>query len=131
MTSTTTAGELVDVGALDEFPVGAFRVVDVDGMEIGVLRAADGSVRAIRNRCPHQHAPICEGQLTGTLLPCLDPKERSYGMDGLVLRCPWHAYEFDVHTGRSLFGTYPGRLQSFDAQVGDGGRVLVRLRARG
>ncbi len=127
MTSTTASGELVDVGALDDFPVGAFRVVEAGGVEIGVLRGDDDTVRVIRNRCPHQHAPICEGQLTGTLMPCEDPKVRNYGMDGLVLRCPWHAYEFDVDTGRALFGTYPGRLQAFEAQLGDG-RVLVRVR---
>ncbi|MGE3448436.1 MAG: Rieske (2Fe-2S) protein [Microbacteriaceae bacterium] len=126
MTTSSIDDGFAELGELEDFPLGAFRIVDVDGVEVGVLRRADGTVRAIRNRCPHHHAPICEGQLTGTILPCDDPRERRYGMEGSVLRCPWHAYEFDIDTGRSVLGTYRGRLQSFDADVDSNGRVRIR-----
>ena len=49
-----------------ELPRGGRRIVDVDGRSIGVFNI-DGEYHAVRNICPHQQAPLCEGWLTGTV----------------------------------------------------------------
>jgi len=41
------------------------------------------------------------GRLSGTTLPS-QPYEYIYGRAGLVLRCPWHGWEFDLETGEQL-----------------------------
>ena len=38
------------------------------------------------------------------------PDQYVYGHDGMVVQCPWHAYEFHVDTGESVGGVLPGRV---------------------
>src|SRR5919107_1421751 len=54
------------VGKADEIPPGSRKIVRVAGRSIGVFNVA-GEYYAIRNRCPHQGAPLCEGKLWGVL----------------------------------------------------------------
>jgi nitrite reductase/ring-hydroxylating ferredoxin subunit len=77
----------------------------------------------VLNRCPHRGAPICRGVVTGTLLPS-DPDDLTVGLEGEVVRCPWHGYEFSVRTGECLFTGDRLRLRIFPAEIRDG-RVYV------
>jgi nitrite reductase/ring-hydroxylating ferredoxin subunit len=113
------------VGRLEDLPLQAIHRVEIDGRMIGIIRTADG-VHAIGNRCPHQGAPMCYGLIGGTMLPS-EPNEYIYGRNGSVLRCPWHAYEFDVKTGESIGGAIKGRVPVFEAWVRDGD-VFCRLK---
>jgi nitrite reductase/ring-hydroxylating ferredoxin subunit len=113
------------VGGADEFPVGRFKIVQVDGREIGIARLANGEFRAVRNVCPHKGAPVCRGFISGTSLPCA-PGELVYGNDGAVLVCPWHGYEFDLNTGALLYQEDPSRLLMYPAQLQDG-KVVVTI----
>lgn len=61
-----------------------------------------------------QLAPVCQGKLGGTALPG-KVGEYKYGLDGQVVRCPWHGWEFDVTTGRSLFNPHRCRVRSYEA----------------
>jgi nitrite reductase (NADH) small subunit len=115
----------VEVGAVDEFSVGQFRIVEIDGREIGVTRLANGEFRAVRNYCPHKGAPVCKGIVGGTWLPCA-PGEMKFGMDGQVLVCPWHGYEFSLDDGVELFQKDPSKLLMFPATVANG-RVVVTV----
>ena len=54
------------VGRADEIPPGGRKIVRVAGRSIGVFNV-NGQFYAIRNRCPHQGAPLCEGKLWGVL----------------------------------------------------------------
>jgi nitrite reductase/ring-hydroxylating ferredoxin subunit len=54
------------------------------------------------------------------------PGEWAYGLEGRVLRCPWHGWEFDVEGGKMLFGTGNRRLTVFPVTVRDG-RVFVEV----
>lgn len=114
----------VEVGKVDEFSVGKFKIIEVDGREIGITRLANGEFRAVRNVCPHKGAPICRGILGGTWPPC-DPGEMKYDMDGRVLICPWHGYEFDLNSGQELFQKDPNKLLMFPATIKDGNVVLT------
>jgi nitrite reductase (NADH) small subunit len=116
---------LVRVASTYQVPVDEFLICSVDGVEIGVA-FADGKYFAVRNVCPHQGAPICQGSIAGTMLPS-EPGEFRYGMDHRVLVCPWHQFEFGLETGRPVFTNVKGKLRLYPVVV-KGTDVFVELR---
>jgi 3-phenylpropionate/trans-cinnamate dioxygenase ferredoxin subunit len=54
------------VATLDELPPGSRKLVEVAGRSIGVFNL-EGEFYALRNRCPHQGGPLCEGKLSGLI----------------------------------------------------------------
>ena len=103
------------VCAANELPPGTRRIVSVGSRSIGVFNVG-GRYHALRNVCPHQGAPLCEGPLTGTALPG-PPGTFRYGQEGEILRCPWHGWEFDVTSGRSIFNPHAVRVRSYRVAV--------------
>ena len=96
-----------------DLPPGERKIVNVAGRSIGIFNV-EGTLHAIRNRCPHQGAELCRGTVSGTMLPAA-PGEYEYGLEGRVLRCPWHFWEFDLTTGKMLF--VPGKMRVKTYQV--------------
>src|SRR4051794_1714150 len=119
--------ELHDVGAEEDFVLDRFQIVEIKGRSIGVVHTVAGWF-TIRNNCPHQGAPLCAGVVTGTMLPS-GPDEMVWGLDGCVVRCPWHGWEFDLRTGRSLFEVSRDRTATYPVQV-EHGRVAVMMPVR-
>jgi nitrite reductase (NADH) small subunit len=115
----------IEVGAADEFIAGQFKIVEVDGRQIGITRLKGGELRAVRNVCPHKGAPVCLGIIGGTWPPC-EPGEMKYERDGEVLVCPWHGFEFDLVNGQELYQEKPIKLLMYPVAEQDG-RVLVTL----
>jgi nitrite reductase (NADH) small subunit len=110
----------IPVGAVDDVRRDGCRVVDVEGRPVGVISVGD-EFYAVSDRCPHMGASMCAGSLSGTLVPS-DPHDFVYGMDQRVLRCPWHGWEFDLESGRSLleprrYGLRTYRVTAHDGQV--------------
>jgi nitrite reductase/ring-hydroxylating ferredoxin subunit len=122
----TTKTAETDVGPVTDFQAGKFKIVEIDGEEIGVVKLANGEFRAVRNRCPHKGAKICAGPIAGTWPPS-EPNTLQYDRDGEVLVCPWHGLEYDLNTGREMFETGNTKLRMFPVAVTNG-RVLVSLR---
>jgi 3-phenylpropionate/trans-cinnamate dioxygenase ferredoxin subunit len=116
------------VGAVGEFPLGVFRVVVVDGREIGVLRTEERFF-AVHNSCPHQGAAICEGMVSRGTMVSSRPHEYSYAHDRTILLCPWHRWEFDLETGRTVGDISKKRLATYAVEVSDGS-VFLRLPRR-
>jgi nitrite reductase/ring-hydroxylating ferredoxin subunit len=114
------------IGKRDDFELGGCKVVEVEGRSIAVWNH-EGRLYALRNSCPHMGAPLNYSPLTGTMLPS-GVKEYCYGMDGLVVRCAWHGYEFSVETGEPLFGTSTQRVVPYPVSV-EGDEVYLELRA--
>jgi 3-phenylpropionate/trans-cinnamate dioxygenase ferredoxin subunit len=110
------------VGDVADFVEGRFRIFDVGGREIGVIRTAEGFF-AVANVCPHQGAPICLGRVGGTWLESR-PGDYVYGLDGSVVRCPWHSWEFTVTDGQAVAGITSKRLTTYPVAV-EGTTVLV------
>ena len=107
------------VGTVTEIGQGQRKIVDVGGISIGVFNVR-GTFYALRNRCPHQAAPLCQGSLKGTTLPSA-PGEYVWARDGEILRCPWHGWEFDVTNGRSIFNPHRVRVRAYEVTVEAGG----------
>ena len=99
------------VARVDEIPPGERTIVDLGGRSIGVFNVA-GRFFALRNRCPHQAGPLCEGPVLG-LLESSCPGEYNHDTDALFVRCPWHGWEFDVTTGRSWFNPERVRVKTY------------------
>jgi 3-phenylpropionate/trans-cinnamate dioxygenase ferredoxin subunit len=103
------------VARLRELPVGSRRVVEVHGRSIGVFNIG-GEFFALRNSCPHQAAPLCLGRIMGTTF-AEKPFELSYGREGEIIKCPWHGWEFDIKTGRSVFNPHRVRVRTYEVTV--------------
>lgn len=115
------------VGAEDEFELDRFRLFELDGRPVGVVRTASGFF-AVRNRCPHQGAAICAGLVSGTMAAS-GPREYVYRDERRVLACPWHRWEFDMETGASVGAITKKRLVTYPVRVEDG-RVIVSMPGR-
>ena len=94
-----------EVVRVDEVTVGRAKIVQLAGAEIGLFRLNDGTWRAYKNFCPHAGAPVCTGPVSN------GPPQ--------ILRCPWHAWDFDLATGQ-LVGRARCELDSYRVEVADG-----------
>jgi nitrite reductase (NADH) small subunit len=106
------------IGRLEDLPLRRIHRVDIAGRTVGIIRTEAG-VFAIGNRCPHQGGPMCSGHVTGTMLPSA-PDQYVYGEDGMVIQCPWHAYEFHIDTGKSVGSVLRGRVPTYQIEVRHG-----------
>ena len=110
------------VGTLEDLQREGCRVVEVDGRPVAVLSLGD-ELFAVSNRCPHMGAPMCAGSVGGTLVASA-PQEFVYGNHNRVLRCPWHGWEFDLESGRSMLEPRRVGLRVFPVTCENGQVVL-------
>jgi 3-phenylpropionate/trans-cinnamate dioxygenase ferredoxin subunit len=103
------------VGRVSELREGSRKIVTVGGRSIGVFHLK-GHFYALRNRCPHQGAPLCLGRIKGTILPG-PPHELVYGRDQEIIQCPWHGWEFEIATGRTYFNPHRWRVRTYEVTV--------------
>ncbi len=79
MTNTIT------VCKLDELPEGEKRIVEADGLKIGVFHCPGGELLAIEDRCSHDDGPLAEGEFDSA---------------SCTVECPRHGSLFDLRTGK-------------------------------
>lgn len=101
------------VAAVNEIPPGGRKIVELAGRSIGVFNVG-GEFYALRNRCPHQGGPLCEGRLFGAVEAAV-PGDIRLSRAGEILTCAWHGWEFDIRTGQSWCD--PGRLRARSYEV--------------
>jgi len=88
-----------------ELPPGSLIEVEREGA-VFALCNVNGEFRALSGTCPHQGGPLGEGTLNGELVTC-----------------PWHMWEFDSATGSCGFNgvikvpVYPVRVEGNDVLV--------------
>ena len=109
------------VATVDEIPPGNHKIVEVAGRSIGVYNIA-GEFFAIRNRCPHQGGPLCDGRVSG-MISSSTPGEYVYTRPGEIVRCPWHGWEYDIKSGQSWFDPRSVRVRSYEVSVADGSEL--------
>jgi len=95
----------VRAAAVGDVAPGTGRCVTVGGKEIALFNI-DGTFHAVDNTCLHRGGPLAEGEL-----------------DGCVVTCPWHGWQYDVTTGVNIMDEAE-RVLRYEVKV-EGGAVLI------
>lgn len=91
---------------------------------LALVRTADDNYYALHGLCPHHGAPLWKGQLTW--LACSEKSGDNCGSrPGEILRCPWHGFEYDLKTGRSVVEPEKLRVKTYEIVVEEG-RVFAK-----
>ena len=88
----------------DELPEGSMRLIEVDGVEIGVFNCG-GDLLAIEDRCSHDDGPLAEGEFDAA---------------ACTVECPRHGSLFDLRSGRPKTLPAFAPVETFDVRVEDG-----------
>lgn len=102
MTDGTTTNK-IRVCPAAELPHGAMRLVEHDGIKIGVFNC-EGALYAIEDRCSHDDGPLAEGEF--------DPAT-------CTVECPRHGSLFDLSTGRPKTLPAFAPVQTFPIAIED------------
>lgn len=100
-------GTFVTVARAEDVPVGTVTTVHAGDEEIALTHCDEGFF-ATQHECVHLQGPLGEGRL-----------------EGCLLTCPWHGWQYDVRTGENDFDLAI-TLRTYDVQVEDG-EVRVRI----
>lgn len=95
----------VRVDSLASLPPGSARAISAGRYEVALFNVA-GDLYALENACPHQGGPIADGWV-----------------EGRTVTCPWHAWCFDLRTGRMTLGDF-ATIARFEVRL-EGGDVYV------
>lgn len=96
----------VKVASTSDLKPGTAMAVAVNGIDIALYNVG-GKIYATNNACLHQGGPLGEGTL-----------------EGEVITCPWHMWEYSVCTGEKVgmssikLTTYPVVVDGADIKVG-------------
>ncbi len=100
----------VHVARADEIAEGERRLVDAEGVSIGVFHHR-GEWYTLSNSCLHRGGPVCTGALEGD-----------------VITCPWHGYQYNLTSGELLLDR-SAKLEMYPVEVRDG-EVYLRIPMR-
>ena len=98
--------DFIDIGAVDDIPRQAARLVKTHFGCIAVFRTAEDKIFALEDRCPHKNGPLSQGIQHGD-----------------SITCPLHNWVFDLNTGKAQ-GADVGQVRTFGLRV-EGGRILL------
>ena len=120
------------VGPAGEIPPGTVRLVRPEGDKAGIgVFNVDGEFYALRNHCPHMGAPLCRGSIKGTAHALTRPSggfDVEWAREGEIIACPWHHWEFEIRSGRTVFPSKK-RARRYDVAVEEpDDAVAARLR---
>jgi nitrite reductase (NADH) small subunit len=90
----------VKVATRSEIAPGTAKTVEVNGKQVALFNVG-GQLYAIDNTCLHRGGPLGEGEI-----------------DGKIVTCPWHGWEYDVTTGATLDDPAK-KVACFKVQVSD------------
>jgi len=109
---------------VEEVPRGQMRCFRLrNNVPVLVSRSDDDRFFSIRSTCPHHGANLAQGYLGGTNLPS-DVGRYEYGRHQEIARCPWHGWEFDLRTGRTLHDPEGQRVKAYQVEV-EGDDVVI------
>jgi nitrite reductase/ring-hydroxylating ferredoxin subunit len=99
--------EYVTVAHVSEIPPGSVRAVQA-GERFYALVNLDGVLHAVDNNCPHMGGPLSKGSLRGK-----------------SLICPWHAWSWDVTSGRNLAPGVDWRVPRLPVRILENGEIQL------
>ncbi len=88
----------------EELPEGEMRLVEAEGLKIGVFNVA-GELLAIEDRCSHDDGPLAEG---------------TFDSAACTVECPRHGSLFDLRSGRPKTLPAFAPVDTFEVRVEDG-----------
>jgi uroporphyrinogen-III synthase len=97
----------INLGRVEQIPLGEGRAFQVAGEKIAVFRPRDGGLFATEAVCPHRQGPLADGLVGG----------------GKVY-CPLHGFAFDLASGRCLNSTSAG-ARTFKVSLSPQGDILL------
>ena len=98
--------DFVRACATGEIEPGTGLTLEVGDKSLAVFNV-EGTFHVLDNVCPHRGGPLGEGEL-----------------NGCVVTCPWHAWDFDVTTGESV--TDDLTVACYEAKI-EGDDLLVAV----
>ena len=106
------------VCGVDELKPGGMLPFSIRTRRLVVLRTEEGTYTALSGLCPHEGASLA----TGALERKWSAKDLVSGYaqdvsDAVVIICPWHNFEFDIATGRSVCEPNRMRLPIYEVAV--------------
>ena len=118
----------VSIGRADAFPDPGRKVIELDGIEIGIFKY-NGVFTAFENICPHLGGPACQGLMLPRTIDDISEDNvhlsRSFSKHQHNVICPWHGMEFDVSTGEHVT-TKTLRLRKVAVRIEEG-ELLVSV----
>ncbi len=90
--------EFITVAKISEIAPGEGQIVQAGAREIALFNV-DGNFHAIDNICVHRGGPLGAGEL-----------------EGMVVTCPWHAWTYNVTTGKCMFNSAV-RVEKYDTRI--------------
>ncbi|MYD10686.1 MAG: Rieske (2Fe-2S) protein [Chloroflexi bacterium] len=120
------------VGKAADIPDGGRKIIVPFRGRAGIgIFNVKGRFYALRNICPHKRGPLCTGEVAGrsatSAPPSLTEGFVGYEREGEIIRCPWHAWQFDIATGECLVDPAV-RVKTYPVIV-DGEDVIVAVDA--
>jgi 3-phenylpropionate/trans-cinnamate dioxygenase ferredoxin component len=103
-----------EIGAVTDIPLGTLKRVLIEGMPICIVRAPDGSLYAIDDRCTHEGDPLSEGEIWG-----------------MEVECPTHLSRFDFRTGAVTGPPATTPVQTYSVTVQNGNVYVEAPALRG
>lgn len=103
---TSAESTTVNLGPVEEIPLGEGRAFAVGSDQIAVSGSGAGSIRAVSAVCPHRGGPIADGQI-----------------DGRIVLCPLHLNAFELDSGCSTTGQEP--LRSYPVVIDEDLNILL------
>lgn len=106
------------VAAVADLPPGTRKLIEAEGRRIAVFNVR-GEYFALNDRCPHEGGSLCAGKLSA-LTVSKEPGVYEWTREDEFIRCPWHGWEFDLRTGRSVCDPRTMRVRLYDVRVEHG-----------
>jgi NAD(P)H-dependent nitrite reductase small subunit len=89
----------VAVAKTSEIPDQSAKCVQAEGRKIALFNVG-GKFYALEDDCPHEHAPLSDGDI-----------------DGGEVECPWHGSRFNLKTGKVTMDPAEEDVRSYPVRV--------------
>lgn len=99
---------LIKVAEISDIPPGSSKFVEADGQLLALFNI-DGTFYVLDDECPHQGAPLSDGEIIGC-----------------VVVCPWHGWKFDVTNGKGVSPLGVPNAKTYHVIV-EGNDVMVEV----